>query len=99
MAGAVRDPGTAEQHDLTPQEVELLQAAAQGDPKAAQEIGFTPSDHQTFMNLLSETSAIDEAEEACSRELLRGAATQNHWPRSCPILKQRYVKAELTSQW
>lgn len=62
MASAVRDPGTAEQHDLTPEEVQLLHAAAQGDQKAAGEIGFSPSDHQTFMNLLSETEALDGAE-------------------------------------
>ena len=62
MVSAVLDPAIAEQHGLKERELQVLQAAADGDNQAASEVGFSPADHRSFVNMVQEISQIGAME-------------------------------------
>lgn len=54
MVSAALDPSTAEANDFSPEDIEMLQQAAQGDEEAAKEIGLVGPDYQLFLQLYHE---------------------------------------------
>lgn len=54
LVSVAMDPSTAEANDMGPDEVSMLQAAAQGDEEAAASIGLTGKDYALFLQLYHE---------------------------------------------
>jgi len=54
LVSVALDPSTAEANDMGPEEVEMLQAAAQGDEEAAGAVGLTGKNYQLFLQLYHE---------------------------------------------
>lgn len=64
LVSVAMDPSTAEANDMGPDEVSMLQAAAQGDEEAAASIGLTGKDYALFLQLYHEN--IDQMNYADS---------------------------------
>lgn len=56
LVSAALDPSTAEANDMGPDEVTLLQSAAQGDEEAAAAAGLTGNDYALFLQLYHENA-------------------------------------------
>ena len=68
LVSAALDPSTAEANDMGPEEVQILQSAAQGDEEAAAQAGLTGKDYALFLQLYHENADqnnyADQAEPA-----------------------------------
>ena len=66
LVSAALDPSTAEANDMGPDEVTLLQSAAQGDEEAAAAAGLTGNDYVLFLRLYHENADQNNYAEPAS---------------------------------
>ena len=90
LVSAALDPSTAEANDMGPEEVQILQSAAQGDEEAAAQAGLTGKDYALFLQLYHENADqnnyADQAEPAEGGEAAQPQVKQEDLQQLAEIL-------------